>query len=80
MTSKTELSIIIPAYNCEAWIDDCLGSVLGEMTDRHELILVDDGSTESTPDILSSYEHQYKNVHVLFDVPRSKKQIHCFVR
>lgn len=66
MTSRTELSIIIPAYNCEAWIDDCLGSVLGEMTDRHELIFVDDGSTDSTPAILSSYVHQYKNVRVLF--------------
>ena len=59
MTTRTELSIIIPAYNCEAWIDDCLGSVLGEMTDLHELILVDDGSTDSTPAILSSYVQQY---------------------
>jgi len=66
MTTRTELSIIIPAYNCEAWIDDCLASVLGEMTDRHELILVDDGSTDSTPAILSSYVQQYKNVRVLF--------------
>lgn len=42
------LSIIIPAYNMEAWIGRRMKSLMDQMTDNVELIVVDDGSTDQT--------------------------------
>lgn len=50
------LSFIIPTYNCEAYLDETLSSVLCQLPEGCELILVDDGSTDSTPEMLRAYE------------------------
>lgn len=42
------LSIIIPAYNVENYIEQCVRSVIGQMSGEHELVVVDDGSTDAT--------------------------------
>jgi glycosyltransferase involved in cell wall biosynthesis len=42
------VSILIPAYNAEAWIADTIKSALGQTWRRKELIVVDDGSTDRT--------------------------------
>ncbi|MBQ6566220.1 MAG: glycosyltransferase family 2 protein [Treponema sp.] len=42
------LSIIIPVYNREAYVGDCAGSILGQDFGDFELIMVDDGSTDSS--------------------------------
>lgn len=46
------LSIIIPAWNCENYLEECLNSVLTQLPDDYELIVVDDGSTDRTPEPL----------------------------
>lgn len=46
-----KLSIIIPIYNVEDTLRRCLGSVLGQMDDRMEVIIVDDGSTDTSRQI-----------------------------
>ena len=43
-----KLSIIIPIYNVEDTLRRCLESVLGQMDDRMEVIIVDDGSTDTS--------------------------------
>src|ERR1700731_2611576 len=45
------VSILIPAYNAEAWIADAIESALGQTWRRKEIIVVDDGSTDRTPAI-----------------------------
>lgn len=52
-----DLQIIIPAYNVEQYIDDCLTTVLNQETDYSYLVVViNDGSTDRTKEILEKYE------------------------
>lgn len=52
--SKT-ISIIIPVYNEEASIGDCLTSLQGQTLKSNEIIIVDDGSTDKTVEIVNKY-------------------------
>jgi len=47
------VSILIPAYNSEEWIKDCIQSALAQTWRRKEIIMVDDGSTDRTLEIAS---------------------------
>ncbi len=54
---KTPLvSIIIPIYNCERYLEDCLRSIRGQTYQHTEVILIDDGSTDRSADLLKAYE------------------------
>ena len=50
-----KLSIVIPIYNAEKYIEDCLASILPEMDDEIELLLIDDGSTDSSYNVCLLY-------------------------
>lgn len=62
------LSIIIPAYNAEKFIDRCLKSVINEIADNMELIIIDDESTDNTYEICKAYESQYSNIRVIHKI------------
>ena len=49
------VSILIPAYNAQAWIADALTSAIGQTWPHTEIIVVDDGSTDRTLAIASSF-------------------------
>jgi len=49
------VSVIIPAYNCEKTLKDCLETVEGQKLREKEIIIVDDGSTDCTPELLRRY-------------------------
>ena len=59
------LSVIVPAYNCENYICECLESVLRQLPKNGELIVVDDGSSDMTPQILEKFRQADKNVRIL---------------
>ena len=60
-----KVSVIIPAYNTEAYMEQCLESLLQQTLKDIEIIVVDDGSSDNTLSILRKYEQQYpKKVHV----------------
>lgn len=59
------VSIIIPAYNVEMYIRECLDSALGQTFTDLEVIVVDDGSTDSTPEIIHGYAERDSRVRVL---------------
>ena len=63
---KPELSIIIPVYNCEKYIIRCLGSVLRQQdSQKYEIIVVNDGSTDNTATQLNKFAIKYKNINVI---------------
>lgn len=57
------VSILIPAYNAEKWISETIRSALSQAWPRCEIIVVDDGSSDKTFDVASSF--QSKNVKVI---------------
>lgn len=58
-------SIIIPCYNVEAFLSECLDSVLSQSCVDWEAICVDDGSTDGTSAILDDYAARDSRFHVL---------------
>ena len=48
-------SLIIPVYNCEKYIHECIDSIISQTFSNWELILVDDGSTDNSGDICQNY-------------------------
>ncbi len=59
------LSVILPIYNVEKYLIQCLNSVLKQNFDDYEIILVDDGSNDSSPKICDKYANEHKNVKVI---------------
>ena len=59
-----KLSVIIPIYNAEKYIQRCLDSVIDQGLDDIEIICVDDGSTDNSFNILEKYEKENKNIFV----------------
>jgi glycosyltransferase involved in cell wall biosynthesis len=53
--SKIEVSVIIPCFNCERTIITCLDSVLSQQFKDYEVIIVDDGSTDRSCDLITDY-------------------------
>ena len=47
-------SIIIPVFNAERYIETCIRSILSQTTDDYEVILVNDGSTDATMDVVNA--------------------------
>ena len=61
-----KLSIIIPAYNAERTLRQCLDSVFSQTLADFEVFAVNDGSTDATREILSEYQQRYSDrLHVL---------------
>ena len=55
------ISVVVPVYNSEQFIKDCIDSILGQTFQDFELILIDDASTDSTWEICTQYSN---NPHV----------------
>jgi len=58
------ISIIIPVYNVEMYLEKNLDSVLNQTYKNIEVICIDDGSTDSSPDILKRYNNKYSNLNI----------------
>lgn len=62
---KIRYSIIIPAYNATLYIKKCLNSILNQAYNNFEVIIVNDGSTDDTLQILNDYAERYSHVVIL---------------
>ncbi|MBQ6421659.1 MAG: glycosyltransferase [Clostridia bacterium] len=59
------LSIIIPVFNTEKYLHECLDSVLSQPTEGVEVVCADDGSTDRSLQTLLQYTGEYQNVRAL---------------
>lgn len=60
-----KVSVIIPVYNAEKYLEECLDSVLGQTLKEIEVICLDDGSTDNSLKILQEYEKRDERLIVL---------------
>lgn len=59
---KDTISVIIPIYNCEKYLDQCLESVCNQKKQFDEIILVDDGSSDRSLEICMKYQTKHNHV------------------
>ncbi|WP_297712214.1 glycosyltransferase [Clostridium sp.] len=62
---KFKVSIIIPVYNVEKYLVECLESVVNQTLDNIEIICINDGSTDGSLKILEDYNLKYKNIKII---------------
>lgn len=65
MISSPQISVIIPVYNAEQYLKECLDSLLCQSMREIEIICVDDGSSDTSPKILQKYAEQDSRVTVI---------------
>lgn len=60
-----KVTIIVPVYNVEKYLNECLDSLICQTIDDFEVICVNDGSTDNSKDILNDYQNSYPFVKVI---------------
>ena len=58
------VSVIIPVYNTEKYLEECLKSVINQTLKVIEIICIDDGSTDNSPDILKEYSEKDGRIRI----------------
>lgn len=56
---EVSIGVIIPVYNVEKYLEECLDSILNQTVPFNEVIVVNDGSTDRSLDICRNYENEY---------------------
>ena len=62
---RPELSVVIPCYNAERYIDACLSSVCGQALSAVQILCVDDGSTDGTAEALLRWQKRDGRIRVI---------------
>ena len=65
MKNSYMVSVIIPVYNVEKFLNRCVDSILSQTYKNIEIILVDDGALDSSPQICDEYAHKDTRVNVV---------------
>lgn len=60
-----KISVLIPTYNAEHYIADCLDSLLNQTYADFEALIINDGSVDNTKSICEKYCNQYSNFHLI---------------
>ena len=59
------ISVIIPVYNTEKYLNQCLDSIINQTYKKIEIICVNDGSSDNSLKILKEYENKYSNIKII---------------
>lgn len=60
-----KISVIIPAYNAEKYLEQCVKSVQSQIYDNIEIIIVNDGSTDRTAEIIERLKEKDSRIRTL---------------
>ena len=61
---KVLISIIVPVFNVENYLEQCLNSIIEQTYPNIEIIIIDDGSTDSSGKICDRFASEYDNIIV----------------
>lgn len=59
------ISVIVPVYNVQEYVEACVDSIIRQSYANLEIILVDDGSTDQSGEICDNYSQRYSNIKVV---------------
>ncbi|MEE1475929.1 MAG: glycosyltransferase [Fusobacterium sp.] len=65
MKDRIKVSVVVPVYNVEKYLDRCIQSILNQTLKEIEIILIDDGSPDSCPKICDQYAKKYNKIKVV---------------
>ena len=65
MKKDVLLTVVIPVYNVEKYLKRCIESILIQEWKNYDILLVDDGSTDSSPQICDDYAKVYDFISVI---------------
>ncbi len=60
-----KISIIVPVYNTENYLRECLDSLVNQILKEIEIIVVNDASTDKSKEIIVLYQEKYKNIYLI---------------
>lgn len=60
-----KVSVIVPVYNVEEYLEECLNSIVNQSFKNLEIIVVNDGSTDNSYNIIRNFSEKYKNIKVI---------------
>lgn len=63
--SEKKVSVIVPVYNVEKYLPECIESLLNQTLDKVEIVLIDDGSSDNSGRIIDEYAEKYANIIAL---------------
>lgn len=87
-----EISVIVPVYKAEQYLERCVKSILEQTYQNFELILVDDGSPDGSPILCDKWAEKDSRVHVIHKkkwgckfcqkcwIKNCKRKLDCFCR
>lgn len=60
-----EISVVVPVYNVETYLEECLNSIINQTFSDIEIICINDGSTDSSLDILNDYSKKDDRIKII---------------
>ncbi len=63
------VSIVVLVYNLEKYLSKCLNSLVNQTYDNKHIIIVNDGSTDKSDDIIKKYQKEYSNLISVYNIP-----------
>lgn len=62
------ISVIVPVYNVARYLDKCIGSIVSQTYKNLEIFLIDDGSSDDSPEICDKWSHRDSRVKVIHKI------------